>query len=189
MILIRPLMLRYQQGDEEAFERLFGKHFAAVVNFAFRFVHSRELAEDIAQEVFLKVHRARERYRLEAKFTTWLFVIARHCCLDVLRTQDYRVFSSIEPIHSDVGDAGGLEKDFPDSRREESMEQVIGAELAPRIQAALGMLPPRQRLALLLNAIHEFSLKEIAEVLSCSGSAVKDLLFRARRDLKEELIE
>jgi len=84
------LMLRFQAGDLRAFESLFWRHSRPLVNFAYRFVRSRETAEELAQEVFLRVHDAAPLYRAQAKFTTWLYRIATNVCLNELRRPRFR---------------------------------------------------------------------------------------------------
>jgi len=98
------LMLRFQQGDMAAFQQLFNRYTSSVVNFAFRFVHSRERAEELAQEVFLQVYRWQNRYEPKAKFSTWLFKIANNHCLNEVRKGEYRV--SHESLDSQTNDEG-----------------------------------------------------------------------------------
>src|SRR5512140_2032206 len=83
------LMLRFQNGDLEAFEMLFSRHVRGVVNFAYRFVRNRDLAEELAQEIFLRVHDAGQSYRATARFTTWLYRIATNACLNELRRPEF----------------------------------------------------------------------------------------------------
>ncbi len=179
-------MLDVKAGDEQSFELLLRKYRTPLVNFLYRMVRDTAVAEDLAQEVFLRVYRARQEYAPSAKFTTWMFRIATNLALNSVRDNRHRrmEISVDQPV-----DAGGDELkplEVPD--RAPSVEQ----ELVTRVRAELIMkaiysLPEKQRAAVLLHKYQELDYDEIARVLECSESALKSLLFRAYETLRVEL--
>jgi len=182
------LMLRFQGGDMEAFQQLFNRYSSSVVNFAFRFVHSRERAEELAQEVFLQVYRWQNRYEPKAKFSTWLFKIANNHCLNEVRKGEYRV--SHESLDSQPNDEGdGRERELPDTNSRKGDDVLAAKQAAGKIQKILQRLPESQRSAVLLSRFEGLSYQEVAEVLGTTEKAVKSLVFRATQSLREGLRE
>jgi len=182
------LMLRFQQGDMAAFQQLFTRYSSSVVNFAFRFVHSRERAEELAQEVFLQVYRWQNRYEPKAKFSTWLFKIANNHCLNEVRKGEYRV--SHESLDSQPNDEGdGRERDLPDTNPWKGDDVLAAKQATDKIQKILQRLPESQRSAVLLSRFEGLSYQEVAEVLGTTEKAVKSLVFRATQSLREGLRE
>jgi len=169
------LMLAFQQGDETCFEQLFQRYKKPVINFAFRFTGRAEVAEELAQEIFVKCYMARETYRPSARFTTWLFRIARNHCLNEVRRQDYR--HRTEPISEERPLAGGASP--------EAQAQARALERA--VQQALAALPESQRTALVLCQLQGMSYEEIAATMETTVSAVKSLLNRGRQTLLKHL--
>jgi RNA polymerase sigma-70 factor (ECF subfamily) len=167
------LMLAFKAGDENAFTELVDRHRDAVVNLTYRYLGNQSDAEDLAQEVFLKVYRARARYEPAAKFTTWLYRVAANACLNEVRDRRRR------PTFL----ASALD-DAPASAANSPVEEAERSELGERVRAALAELPERQRLALLLNKFHGLGYEEMAESLSMSVPAVKSLLVRARENVR-----
>lgn len=182
------LMLRFQKGDTEAFRQLFSKFSPSVVNFAFRFVGTRERAEELTQEVFLQVYRWQERYEPKAKFSTWLFKIAHNHCLNEVRKGEYRV--SRESLDSHLDSEGEeRERDLPDPNPRKGDEILAAKQVAERIQHVMRRLPESQRSALTLSRLEGLSYYEVAEVLGTTEKAVKSLVFRATQSLREGLKE
>jgi RNA polymerase sigma-70 factor (ECF subfamily) len=181
------LMLDVKGGDEQSFELLLQRYRTPVVNFLFRMVKSREQAEDLAQEVFIRVYRAREDYVPTAKFTTWLFRIATNLALNSLRDHRHQKLEmSIDaPLtDSDEGD----ERPFEVADKHPTIEQeLVENERKKMIRRAIEKLPEKQRVAVLLHKYQELDYAEIAKILSCSESALKSLLFRAYEVLRVEL--
>src|SRR6266568_176976 len=161
------LMLDVKAGDEQSFALLLHRYRSPLVNFLYRMVRNREQAEDLAQEVFLRVYRAREDYVPSAKFTTWLFRIATNLALNSVRDNRYqRMEISLDaPVTADAEDGG-----------EKTMDV---AEKHPNIE--------QQRAAVLLHKYQELDYGEISKILQCSESALKSLLFRAYETLRVEL--
>ncbi len=182
------LMLRFQKGDAEAFQQLFTKFSPSVVNFAFRFVGTRERAEELTQEVFLQVYRWQERYEPKAKFSTWLFKIAHNHCLNEVRKGEYRV--SRESLDSRLDSEGEeRERDLPDTNPRKGDEILAAKQVAERVQQIMQRLPESQRSALTLSRFEGLSYLEVAGVLGTTEKAVKSLVFRATHSLREGLKE
>lgn len=182
------LMLRFQKGEAEAFQQLFNKFSPSVVNFAFRFVGTRERAEELTQEVFLQVYRWQERYEPKAKFSTWLFKIAHNHCLNEVRKGEYRV--TRESLDSRLDSEGEeRERDLPDTNPRKGDEILAAKQVAERIQLIMRRLPESQRSALTLSRLEGLSYQEVAGVLGTTEKAVKSLVFRATQSLREGLKE
>ena len=180
------LMLRFQKGDMDAFQRLFNKHSPAVVNFAFHFLGNRGRAEEIAQEVFLQVYRWQEKYEPKAKFSTWLFKIAHNHCLNEVRKGEYRV--SLESLAEQNNFEGEpQQRDLPDTNPNQGEDVLAAKQASRRITKILQQVPENQRIALVLSRLEGLSYKEVADILGCTEKAVKSLVFRATQSLKNGL--
>ncbi len=177
------LMLDVKAGDDVSFELLLQKFRTPLVSFLYRMVRDRATAEDLAQEVFLRVYRARKKYAPNAKFTTWLFRIATNLALNALRDGRYRQMDvSLDQPGEDEHPA----MELPD--RQPSVEQELMArDRAARVRCAIQALPEKQRAAVLLHKYHELDYDQIARILDCSESALKSLLFRAYETLRVQL--
>ncbi len=176
-------MLDVKAGDEASFELLLQKYRMPLVNFLHRMVRDVATAEDLAQEVFLRVYRARKKYEASAKFTTWLFRIATNLALNSLRDGRYRKMEvSLDGPPEE--DEAPLEIPARETRIDERLIERDRAEL---IRRAVMALPEKQRAAVLLHKYQEMDYAEIAHVLECSESALKSLLFRAYETLRVEL--
>ena len=182
------LMLDVKAGDEQSFELLLHRYRTPLVNFLYRMVRSREQAEDLAQEVFIRVYRARDEYVPSAKFTTWLFRIATNLALNSLRDHRHEKLdiSMDAPVVADAED--GDEKPFQVADKHPTIEQELVEEARKKmIRHAIEKLPEKQRAAVLLHKYQELDYAEIAKILSCSESALKSLMFRAYETLRVEL--
>src|SRR5713226_8459639 len=182
------LMLDVKAGDEASFELLLRRYRTPLVNFLYRMVRNREQAEDLAQEVFIRVYRAREDYIPSAKFTTWLFRIATNLALNSVRdTRHQRMEISIDaPVTLDAED--GDEKTMDVAEQHPNIEQHLIEETRRKmIRQAIEKLQEKQRAAVLLHKYQELDYAEISKILECSESALKSLLFRAYEVLRVEL--
>jgi RNA polymerase sigma-70 factor (ECF subfamily) len=182
------LMLDVKAGDERSFELLLQRYRTPLVNFLYRMVRAREEAEDLAQEVFLRVYRARKDYVPSAKFTTWLFRIATNLALNSVRDNRYqRMEVSLDaPVTVDAED--GDEKPLDIAEKHPNIEQYLVEEARKKmIRHAIDKLPEKQRAAVLLHKYQELDYGDIAKILECSESALKSLLFRAYETLRVEL--
>jgi RNA polymerase sigma-70 factor (ECF subfamily) len=176
------LMLRVKEGDGASFGVLLEKHRSAVVHFLFRMVQNAAVAEELGQEVFLRVYRSRATYEPTAKFTTWLFRIATHLALNALRdNKNERLQDRLDDDASEMPP-----RQVSDSRPSVEESMVYQAKLA-EVRRAIHALPAKQRAAVLMHKYEEMEYSQIAKVLNCSESAVKSLLFRAYEALRARL--
>ncbi|WIG98146.1 RNA polymerase sigma factor [Myxococcus sp. SDU36] len=184
------LMLAFQAGDARAFEALVRKHRTPVFNFIFRFTGHRARAEDVLQDTWLKVVRSAGDYTPKAKFTTWLYTIARNLCVDSARKESYRQASSLE------APAPGAERDesrplgegLPDAGA--SPERgAYNARLRPMLERALATLPDEQREVFTLREYSGIPFKDIAEVTGVSENTVKSRMRYALDGLRRRLAE
>lgn len=178
-------MLRVKQGDMDAFAELVDKYKQPVLNLAFRTVRDLTEAEDLAQTVFVQVYKSAQRYKTSAKFSTWLFTIARNLCLNEIRRRSRHRVESLDAPHPTQEDQPLHQVE--DTRSTGPTESLIQSELTSKIEEALADLPENQRTALLLCRQDELSYEEIAKILGCSLSATKSLIHRARETLKDRL--
>jgi RNA polymerase sigma-70 factor (ECF subfamily) len=176
------LMLRVRDGDQASFGLLLERHRGPVIHFMYRMVQNQAVAEELAQEVFLRVYRSRGTYEPTAKFTTWLFRIATHLALNWIR--DGRNEKLQESLDQETAD--GASRQVADRGRTVEQELVYQVKLREVRQAIEG-LPAKQRAAVMMHKYEELEYSQIANVLSCSESAVKSLLFRAYESLRTRL--
>ncbi|HEX4144884.1 MAG TPA: sigma-70 family RNA polymerase sigma factor [Pirellulales bacterium] len=181
------LMLEVRDGSAAAFDELMTRYQSRLVTVLDHLTGRRELAEDLAQEVFLRVYRARGRYVPGAKFSTWLFTIANNVASNALRTLARRPEVQVAP--RDPGASGGHSLDHLALAASGLLptRQLDKAELQEVVEQALAKLNPRQRMAVLLSKFEEMSYTDIAETMEMSPQAIKSLLARARDNLREAL--
>jgi len=179
------LMLRLKAGDESAFDYLVEKFRRPLIGFMYRMARNQSVAEELAQEVFLRVYRSRQSYAAEAKFSTWLYRIATNLALNHIRdTRNERTLASASLDEPD--EESGRTPDVADSRCTVE-EELVRKERMQAIRHCVEELPERQRLAVVMHKYQEMEYREIAGVLKMSESAVKSLLFRAYESLREKL--
>jgi len=173
-------MLDFCAGDEAAFDALFERWGAPLLRYLERMVRDAAVAEELVQDAFLRVYRARERYRADARFSTWLYRIATNLALNELRRPRRRHFHA----STDSREPGAPELASP----QPGLEGVVDARrLGARVEEELAKLPERQRAALVLSAVEGRSYAEIAAVLETSEKSVKALVHRARSALVARL--
>jgi RNA polymerase sigma-70 factor, ECF subfamily len=176
------LMVRVREGDGASFALLLEKHRGPVVHFLYRMVQNQAIAEELAQEVFLRVYRSRSTYEPTAKFTTWLFRIATHLALNSLRDRkNERLQETLEDQSAE-----NPARQVSDNRPSIEAALLREARLA-EVRRAVASLPEKQRAAVLMHKYQEMEYTQIASALSCSESAVKSLLFRAYETLRARL--
>lgn len=176
------LMLQVRAGDSAAFADLLMRHRKGIVNFAYRMVRNQGVAEELAQEVFLRVYRSRASYEPTAKFTTWLYRIATHLTLNWIR--DHAKDSRQETIDRDSVDGAPVYLRDSSPNAEQTLVKESGNA---EIRSAVDALPDKQRIAVLMHKYQDMEYSQIAGVLNCSNSAVKSLLFRAYESLRARL--
>ena len=181
------IMLRAAAGDEEGFNYLAVKYHRPIFHFLFRMVRNQAIAEELAQEVFLRVYRSRQSYRAEARFSTWLYRIATN--LAVNHARDTKHERAARTVYLDAPDElTGTTPDVADD--EPSVEQrLLREERMKAIRARVMALPERQQMAVLMHKYQGMDYREIGEVLKLSESATKSLLFRAYQTLRDTLKE
>jgi RNA polymerase sigma-70 factor, ECF subfamily len=181
------IMLRVAAGDEAGFPLLVEKYRRQMVHYMYRMVHNQAIAEELAQEVFLRVYRARASYRAEAKFSTWIYRIATN--LGVNHARDTRHEREAHAVYLDQPDPEtGVSPDVADSSPTVEQDMLREARLAA-IRKHVMALPERQRTAVLMHKYQDLDYKQIGAVLKLSESATKSLLFRAYQTLRERLKE
>ncbi|HUM05423.1 MAG TPA: sigma-70 family RNA polymerase sigma factor [Terriglobales bacterium] len=181
------VMLRVKTGDESAFTFLVEKYRRQIVGFMYRMCHNPATAEELAQEVFLRVYRSRDNYQASAKFNTWLYRIATN--LAVNHARDTRHERPENVLRLDEPDQEtGTTPDLTDGSLT-AEEQMLRRERLAAIRQKVQQLPERQRMAVVLHKYQQMDYREIAEVMKLSESATKSLLFRAYETLRTQLSE
>src|ERR1700686_452054 len=181
------VMLKVKAGDQSAFDFLVQKYRRPLVSFMYRMARNTAAAEDLAQEVFLRVYRSRQSYEASAKFTTWLYRIATNLAVNHARdTRKERPEVTVSLDEPD--DETGLTMDVADAAVT-AEETLVRRERLAAIRGKVEALPERQRLAVIMHKYQQMDYKQIADVLKLSESATKSLLFRAYETLREQLKE
>ncbi|MFV1994562.1 MAG: RNA polymerase sigma factor [Verrucomicrobiales bacterium] len=175
------LMLRVKKGDIPAFEELIEIHQMAVIGTIAKMMGNPSDAEDLAQQVFVRIWKSASRYEPRAKFTTWLFTITRNLVFNEMRRRYRKHEVSMEAAQEEYHIL------LPDKNNPRPDDAALHEELQRAIDAAIDKLPEKQRLAVILRRYENLPYEEISVVLDLSVSAVKSLLFRARTDLREHL--
>lgn len=178
------LMLAVQRGDRSAFTELVSKYEQPIYNFILRTVRDETEAEDLTQNTFVQVWKSASRYRVKARFSTWLYTIARNLCLNEIRRRSRHPADSLDAA---VEDGDRPTAQFEDRSATQATDALLHGELEQKLAEAMADLPENQRTAILLCQQEEMSYEEISEVLGCSLSATKSLIFRGRDTLKRRL--
>jgi RNA polymerase sigma-70 factor (ECF subfamily) len=181
------MMLRVKAGDDSAFNYLVQKYRRPMISFMYRMAHNSAAAEDLAQEVFLRVYRSRSSYEPSAKFSTWLYRIATNLGVNFARdTRHERPENTmnLDESDEDTGQTPDLADKTPTVE-----ENILRRERLAAIRQKVEGLPERQRMAVLMHKYQQMDYKQIAEVLKLSESATKSLLFRAYETLRTQLRE
>ncbi len=173
------------KGDESALRALVDRYTSSIYRFSVRYTGDESLAEDISQEVFLKVYRYAKRYRSEMPFKTWLFRIVRNTSIDMARPYTYRKALSLDASNST--DFPEIEAHSLESVAQNPEERYSSKETTRKITHSIQSLPEKQRTAVILRYHEEMATKEIAEVMETTVSSVESLLVRAKRNLAKSL--
>jgi RNA polymerase sigma-70 factor, ECF subfamily len=180
------LMLNFKAGDQQAFQELFDKYKKRVINYCFRFCGQRAVAEELAQETFLKVYKAARHYRPKARFSTWLFKIATNVCLNEIRRPVYR--NRPEALDQVMeNEVSGADETADNIRQDSPDDQLVFKEQQQLVRQAMGRLPEKQRAALLLRVEGGFSYGEIGQQINRTENHVKTLIHRGRMHLKKAM--
>ena len=175
------LMEKVARGDHQAFEELVTRHKYAVVGTVAKMLGNPSEAEDVAQQVFLRLWKSAARYRATAKFTTYLFTITRNLVFNETRRKFRRSEQSLEEQEND------WHQQFPEEGHGRPDQQLLQSELQQAVDRAIAALPKKQRMAVVLRRYEHMPYDEIGEVLGLSVSAIKSQLFRARSSLRDTL--
>lgn len=182
------LMVQYQQGEVRAFEILLTRHKKPVFNFILRYVGDRETAEDLLQETFMRVIKGADAYKRQAKFTTWLYTIARNLCVDQTRRRKHRRHASLDAPMSTSEESGTLLDVIPGSEMA-SDRKTVNKELHETMQRAIGSLSEEQREVFLMREFLDMPFKQIADVVGVPENTVKSRMRYALEKLRLELDE
>lgn len=182
------LMLAFRKGDVRSFELLVRRHRGAVFNFILRFTGNRQRAEDVLQETWLKVVRSAPEYEAKAKFTTWVYTIARNLCVDSARKESYRRTESLDATVGPSDQGRSLGELLPDGAA--SPERgAFNSRLRPLLESALQALPEEQREVFILREYSGIAFKEIAQVTGVAENTVKSRMRYALEGLRRRLAE
>jgi RNA polymerase sigma-70 factor (ECF subfamily) len=184
------LMLRYQRGDRDAFGALVRRYQVRVYNFVLRYLRSKAQAEDTAQDVFMRVVQRAGEFKHEARFSTWLFTIARNSCIDQQRKAALRQHPSLDQTPSNDTNGAPLIEQLADKHHRSSVERtVLDSEVAGSILAAIEELPDDQREVFLLREVAGLSFKDISEVTGAGENTLKSRMRYALERLQAKLSE
>ena len=179
------LMERVRDGDEAAFDALMNRYKKPVLNFIYRMVRDASVAEELAQEVFVKIYMARHRYRATAKFSTWLFKVATTTTLKHIRKHSRIVRQS----ELDSGEGAERYYCLGVDERPDALAVVEQRELMQLVRQALAELPEKEQLAISLRKYENFSYREIADIMRCSVGAIKTHIHRGKLRLRDALLK
>jgi RNA polymerase sigma factor (sigma-70 family) len=168
------LLRQTQSGDAAAFDEIMRRYKHPIVNFVFRMLSNAQDADDIAQDVFVRVYQNLDTYRPGAKFSTWLFAMARNAAIDRLRWRARHPSESLDSA-SEISASSG------------TVEDVSAREIGEQIAVAVAKLPEEQRTTVVMSEYHGMSCAEIAQVMRCSEKSVESRLYRAKQTLRERL--
>ena len=182
------LMKRYQKGQSAAFELLYQRHRKPIFGFILRYVRERDKAEELMQEVFFKLVQQRNNYKTQAKFTTWLYTIARNLCIDTYRKSKHRQTVSLQQNVGGEEDGASLEQLLEDLNPGRDGEQrVFDRQLQRVIEEGVQLLPDEQKQAFLLRQVSHLKFKEIAEIADTSENTIKSRMRYALEFLRRHL--
>ena len=184
------LMGAFRDGDVRAFELLVLRHRRGLYNFVLRSVHNRGRAEELLQDVFVRVVRSKNRYQRTAKFTTWIYTIARNLCVDESRRQRFRRTVPLEgKRRGKDGDEGPSPLDSREAENVATDEAADAPTLRRRLEAAVDRLPDEQREVFLMRQVAGLSFKEIGETVGAPENTVKSRMRYALDKLRDELAD
>jgi RNA polymerase sigma-70 factor (ECF subfamily) len=183
----QDVVLRARSGQEAAYRELIRRYERPVFALVFRMVRDRELAEDLAQETFVKALNAIDSYRPEFKFSSWIFKIANNAAIDHLRRRELDTLSLDGSPHAETPEAMQATALQIGARQETPLDTVEAKELGTAIEAAIGSLRPEYRSCILLRHVEGRAYEEIAEILNLPLGTVKTYIHRARNELRHSL--
>jgi RNA polymerase sigma-70 factor (ECF subfamily) len=183
------LMLSFRDGDARAFEELVARHRRGLFNFLLRSVQNRSRAEELLQEVFLRVVRSKDRYERTAKLTTWLYTIARNLCVDESRRAKFRRTTSLDAPRRGHDDDAPAMIDSVAADDVPTDEQAAAPQIRQRIARAIDLLPEDQREVFLMRQVNGLSFKEIGDIVGAPENTVKSRMRYALEKLRQDLAD
>ncbi len=177
----------FHEGDQSAFERIFNKYRTNLINLAFRFLRERQAAEDIAQEVFIRIYEKKVRFDPRAKFSTLLYRMTVNASIDTLRKKKFSSHSLDEPVLNQEGDQRLFMEGFSDSKSTSPVNVLQDAELREFVQREIQKLPEKLRAPIFLHQFEELSYKEVAAILRITEKAVEKRIYHAKEHLRKNL--
>jgi RNA polymerase sigma-70 factor (ECF subfamily) len=178
-------MLQVREDDIGAFNTLLDRYRTRIFGHFYRMLNDRQDAEDLSQEVFLRLYRSRKRYQPRARFSTWLYHITQNVARNAIRSRRRRPCLRLETLGGPV--EGPIAAGLLFDRGEEPSRPMERAEVADRVRAAVSTLQGRQQTAVVLHQLEDRTYNEVAAEMSMSPEAAKSLLYRARNQLRESL--
>jgi RNA polymerase sigma-70 factor (ECF subfamily) len=179
------LMVAYQKGDDSSFDQLLDKYHRPIVNFIYKIVNNAGEAEELAQEVFLRICRARQGYEPRARFAAWIYTIATNLSLKAaVRNRRMRFWNRNHDSHED---SPSVEETLPDPLPD-AERRLITAEMGEIVRRAIQALPPHEKVAIVLRRYEELSYKEIAEIMECTEAAVKTYIHRGKLHVRDRIL-
>ena len=178
------LMLDFQSGNNVSFETLLKKYFKRILNFIYRHVGDKALAEDLTQEVFIRVYQNKIKYSPKAQFKTWVYTIARNISINAIRKRKYNIISLDRTLNVDGEE---IPVQVEDKKIPRPDEALINSETSKALKKALQLLPERQRTVIVLYRYEGLSYREIGYIMKITEKAVKSLIKRGRENLKNTL--
>ncbi len=182
------LMQRCRRRDHAAFDEVVSRHKGRVHSYIVRMLGGSDDAEDLTQEVFVRMYQSLDSFRSEASLTTWLFRIANNLCIDYFRrNKKHRANAySLDEPHNNLGDDGAAGREIADTAHE-PFRALANLELSERLEGAIGTLPEKLRAVLILHDVEDVPYDEIARIVGCPLGTVKSRLFNARLQLRHKL--
>lgn len=183
------ILKEVSQGDDSLFSEILERYSKPLLNFIYRFLLNREEAEDLCQEVFLRIYQNAGKLKPQAKFSTILYKIASNLCIDYLRRRKTKNSTiSLTSLETEIStNKGTMLRQIPDNKTPQPQTLLEETEKSKKIYAAFQSLPESQRLALILKIYEDKSYQEIAEIMETTVPSVESLLFRARQNIKNQL--
>lgn len=179
------LLLAFKSGDKSSFEKLMVRFYPRVLNFIYRFVNQKEVAEDLTQDVFMKVYKSAVNYQPKAKVSTWIFTIAKNTALNELSRRKKFAYSLDADNKTSEGSVQSQHEDFTERKPDQQLERQERMEV---VRTAVQSLPENQRMAVILRRYENMTYDEIAKTMGTTSKAVKSLLSRAKENLKINLM-
>ncbi len=179
------LMVAFQKGESEAFDHIIDKYHRPIVNFIYKIVNNSAEAEELAQEVFLRVYRARHTYEPRARFAAWIYRIAANLSFkEANRKRRMRFWHRRDDSRGEAaGEVEGIQDPVPNAEK-----RLITTELGQAVRRAIAALPPNEKVALVLRRYEDLSYKEIADVMHCTEAAVKTYIHRGKLHVHELIL-